>query len=60
MRHDLGLGEAVHLVADGLERLVEAGIAVMVSGTLRVADQRDGAGAGLGRRALRSASRTAA
>ena len=47
MRHDLGLGEAVHLLAHGGDRLVEAGIAIR-HGTLRAADQRDGAGAGGG------------
>ena len=47
MRHDLGLGEAMHLLAHGSDRLVEAGIAIR-HGTLRAADQRNGAGAGGG------------
>ncbi len=48
VRNDLGFGEAAHLVADGLERLVEPGIAVG-GGALAVLDQRDDAGARLGR-----------
>ncbi len=53
MRHDLGLGEAAHLVADIFERLLEARIAVIRgSRALRVLDQLDDAGACLGRGGL--------
>ena len=45
MRNDLGFREAVHLLAHGRNRLVEAGIAIG-HGALRAADQLDGAGAG--------------
>ncbi len=51
MRHDFGVGEAAHLVADGLKRLVEAGIAERGI-ALALLDQLDNAGAGLRRGAL--------
>src|SRR4029453_9037078 len=43
VRNDLGLGEATHLVADGLERFVEAGVAVSRRALARF-DQLDHAG----------------
>src|SRR5262245_38641282 len=45
--NDFGLGEAAHLVANGLERLVEAGVAVSRRALARL-DQLDHAGARLG------------
>ncbi len=51
MRHDLGLGEAAHLLANGVKRLVEPGIAE-ARGPLRALDQLDHAGARLRRRAV--------
>ena len=51
MRHHFGFGEAAHLVADRLQRLVEAGIAER-GGALAFLDQFDDAGAGLRRGAF--------